>query len=129
MKSLFLLLIISQMLHSLEEYIFELWEVFSPARYVSSLISNNLTVGFVVINTTLVLLGYWCYFYPVKKTWRGAQIVIWAWTLLEIGNNDGHLIFALQQGGYFPGVITAIPLLVFACLLFSRLITDNRQAG
>ncbi len=129
MKSLFLLLIISQMLHSLEEYIFELWEVFSPARYVSSLISNNLTVGFVVINTTLVLLGYWCYFYPVKKTWRRAQIVIWAWTLLEIGNSVGHLIFALQQGGYFPGVITAIPLLVFACLLFSRLITDNRQAG
>jgi hypothetical protein len=127
MKTLFLLLIVSQTLHSLEEYFFELWEVFAPARYVSGLISDNLTVGFIVINTTVVSLGFWCYLFPVRKGWPAAIIVIWAWTLMELGNAVGHSIFALQQGSYFPGLITAIPLLVFSCLLFSRLISTNRQ--
>ena len=127
MKSLFLLLMVSQALHSLEEYFFELWEVFAPARYVSGLISDNLTVGFIVINTVVVSLGFWCYLFPVRKAWSGAILVMWAWALLEFGNGVGHAIFALQQGGYFPGLITAIPLLVFSCLLFSRLISSNRQ--
>ena len=127
MKSLFLLLIISQAFHSLEEYLFKLWQVFLPARYVSGLISDNLTLGFVVINSTVVLLGFWCYLFPVRNSWQSAVTVIWAWSILEFANSTGHFIFALQQGGYFPGLLTAFPLMLFSCLLFKELILNNKE--
>jgi len=121
MKTLFLLLIISQAFHSLEEYLFELWEVFLPARYVSGLISDNLALGFIVINSTVVLLGFWCYLFPVRNAWQSAVIVMWAWSILEFANSTGHFIFALQQGGYFPGLITAFPLMLFSFLLLLKI--------
>lgn len=127
MKTLFLLLIISQALHSIEEYLFELWVVFLPARFVSGLISNNLTLGFVVINASVVLLGLWCYLFPVRKSWRSIYIVMWGWVLLESANAIGHFLFALQQGGYFPGLVTAIPLLIFSCLLLKQLILNTED--
>lgn len=127
MKLLFLLLIISQTLHSIEEYLFELWEVFLPARYVSGLISNDLTLGFLVINVSIVLLGYWCYLFPVRKSWQSFPVIMLAWGLLESANAIGHLLFAIQQSGYFPGLVTAIPLLIFSCLLLSRLILNKES--
>ena len=36
----FLLLILAQAAHSIEEYVSKLYEVFAPARFVSSLVSN-----------------------------------------------------------------------------------------
>ena len=38
----FLFLILSQAAHSIEEYVTSLYDVFAPARFVSSLVSNNL---------------------------------------------------------------------------------------
>ena len=125
-NSFFLLLVISQTLHSLEEYFFKLWEVFLPARVVSGLFSNNLPLGFGIVNISVVLLGFWCYFFPVKNAWNNAIIIMWIWALIELGNGIGHSIFSLQQGGYFPGVITAVPLLVFSCLLISRLVKPDK---
>ncbi len=42
--------------------------------------------------------------------------------ILELGNGIGHLFFALSHGGYFPGAITALPLLILSVLLGLRLI-------
>jgi hypothetical protein len=42
----FLFLILTQAAHSIEEYVTRLYQVFAPARFVSSLISNNLALGF-----------------------------------------------------------------------------------
>ena len=36
----FLFLILAQAAHSIEEYVSKLYEVFAPARFVSSLVSN-----------------------------------------------------------------------------------------
>lgn len=121
-KTIFLLLIVSQTLHSLEEYFYSLWEVFPPARIVSGLISSNLTLGFAIINSTVVAVGFWCYFFPVRNHWKSATVIMWFWVLLELANAIGHAIFALQQGGYFPGLITALPLFLFAGLLAIRLV-------
>ncbi len=62
MKSqhLFLALIGVQSLHSLEEYVFRLWETFPPARFLTGLVSADLERGFIVINVSLVVLGIWC---------------------------------------------------------------------
>ncbi|MBI4479170.1 MAG: HXXEE domain-containing protein [Acidobacteria bacterium] len=107
----FLLLILAQGAHSAEEYSTALYEVFGPARWVSSLLSDDLALGFFVFNAALVAFGLWCWAVPVRLSWRAAGGVAWFWTVLELGNGIGHLALALSQGGYFPGVATA-PLLV-----------------
>jgi len=113
----FLLLIIAQAAHSIEEYVTRLYEVFAPARFVSSLISNDLAFGFLIANAALVAFGLWCWAVPVRSGWHAARGLIWFWTILELGNGAAHSFFALSRGGYFPGVITAPLLLLFSVWL------------
>ena len=123
-KTGFLLLAMSQMLHSLEEYRFSLWEVFAPARLVSSLVSDNLALGFSIINVSIVLSGFWCYFYPVRQSWKGSKQVMWFWVILELSNSIGHIIFSINAGGYFPGIYTAPLLFVSSSFLAMRLLKE-----
>jgi hypothetical protein len=41
-RTAFLVLVIVQVAHSIEEYVFRLYEVFPPARFASGLISSGL---------------------------------------------------------------------------------------
>ena len=107
----FLCLILAQAAHSIEEYTARLYEVFAPARFVSSLFSNNLALGFVIFNFLVVAFGMWCWAVPFRERWRAVRGFALFWILLEFGNGAGHLILALDRGGYFPGTATA-PLLV-----------------
>ena len=107
----FALLILAQAAHSIEEYVFRLFEVFPPARWVSGLFSANLALGFAIGNTAIVLFGVWCYVARVRPSHPSAQGYAWFWVCLEFANGIGHVIFASLEGGYFPGVATA-PLLI-----------------
>jgi Protein of unknown function with HXXEE motif len=113
----FLFLILAQASHSIEEYVAKLYDVFAPARLVSSLVSNDLALGFLVVNAALVAFGLWCWAVPVRSGWRTARGFAWFWTILELGNGFGHSLLALRQRGYFPGLITAPLLLLFASWL------------
>ena len=110
----FLFLILAQGAHSIEEYVTKLYDVFPPARFVSSLVSNDLAFGFVVINTALVAFGLWCWAVPVRSGWHSTRVLVWFWTMLELANGIGHLALALSRRGYFPGVMTAPLLLLLA---------------
>jgi hypothetical protein len=110
----FLLLILAQGAHSAEEYVTKLYEVFAPARFVSSLVSNDLGLGFLVANAALVMFGLWRWAVPVRSGWHAARGLVWFWTILELGNGIGHLALALSRGSYFPGVVTAPLLLLLA---------------
>ena len=50
--------------HSIEEYTTRLYDVFPPARFVSSLVSDDLATGFVIANVALVGFGFWCWAFP-----------------------------------------------------------------
>jgi len=113
----FLFLILAQAAHSIEEYVTKLYEVFAPARFVSSLVSNDLARGFLIANISLVTFGLWCSAVPVRRRWPSARGLMWFWTILELGNGIGHSVMALSRGGYFPGVATAPFLLLFASWL------------
>jgi hypothetical protein len=113
----FLLLILAQAAHSVEEYATRLYEVFPPAHFVSSLISKDLALGFLVANVALVIFGLWCWAVPLRSGWRAAHGLVWFWTLLELGNGIGHSSLAIARKGYFPGVVTAPLLLLFAVWL------------
>ncbi|MBI3941199.1 MAG: hypothetical protein HY315_10225 [Acidobacteria bacterium] len=108
---MFLALILTQVAHSVEEYVFRLYEVLAPARIISGLVSSNLAMGFATVNGALILFGLWCYFARVRKDHRSGRGWAWFWTILEASNGTGHLLLAAGRGEYIAGVATA-PLLL-----------------
>ncbi|MFN8580192.1 MAG: hypothetical protein U0163_04340 [Gemmatimonadaceae bacterium] len=41
----------------------------------------------------------------------------WFWVAIELVNGMGHPLWAIRQGGYVPGVLTAPLLLVLAVMV------------
>ena len=119
MRNIFLVLVLAQAAHSVEEYVFRLYDVLAPARYVSGLFGSDRQVGFVVANCALVLFGLWCWYAKVRPG-RGRGLA-WFWALLEIANGCAHVALAVMAGGYFPGLATAPLLLAVGGLLAWRL--------
>jgi hypothetical protein len=116
-----LLLVITQALHSVEEYFGRLWDVFPPARMLSALVSDDLKTGFVIINVELFVFGLWCGLFVVRKDYAFAPALIWFWIIIEIINGIGHPFWALRERSYVPGVATAPFLLIFAIYLIGQL--------
>lgn len=110
-------LIVAQAAHSIEEYVGRLWESFPPAAFVSGLVSPDRELGFVVLNIALVSFGFWCLLWPVRRGWPAAPSVAWLWVVIETINGIGHPLWALRQGGYTPGVLSAPILLALALYL------------
>lgn len=115
------LLILTQAAHSIEEYAGRLWESFPPARFVSGLVSDDLRFGFLLANVALVTFGVWCYLWPVSQRWRSARAFALGWALVELINGVGHPLWSLRQGGYTPGVATALLLGPLAVALLVQL--------
>jgi hypothetical protein len=120
-RNAFGLLIASQAAHSVEEYVFRLYDVFAPARFVAGLFGSDLKAGFAVANALLVLFGAWCYLARVRPGHPSSRAYAWPWTGVEAVNGCGHLLFAARAGGYFPGAATAPLLLGLALYLGARL--------
>lgn len=119
-RTAFGLLIAAQALHSIEECLGRLWEVFPPATFVSGLVSANREAGFIVLNIALVAFGLWCFLWPVSRGWASAPTFISIWTVVEILNGLGHPLWSVLQGRYVPGVATAPLLLLLAINLAWR---------
>jgi hypothetical protein len=120
-RTAFKILIAVQAAHSVEEYVFRLFDVFGPARFVSGLFSNDLETGFAIANTAIVMFGVWCYAARVRPEHRSGRAFAWFWAILELGNGVGHLTIAASRGAYFPGVATAPALMAVALYLAARL--------
>ena len=127
LKTHFLALVSVQALHSLEEYVFQLWTSFPPATFLTGLVSSNLEVGFLVINVSLVLFGLACYWWPIRKGWSSAVALAWLWVVIEAINGIGHPVWAVLQRGYTPGLLTALILLPLSLLLARRLMAPDER--
>ena len=125
----FAALVVTQAAHSIEEYFGRLWESFPPATFLTGLISQDHEMGFLVINSALVLFGVWCFLWPVWKNWPSAQALAWFWVLIETINGVGHPAWSLSQGAYTPGVLTAPILLVLSLSLAFQLLQVSRTAS
>ena len=121
-------LVLTQAAHSGEEYLGRLWESFPPARFLSSLISQDLEKGFLIINVSLLVCGLWCVFWPVRRHWPSAEAIAWAWIAMELINSVGHTVWTLRQGGYTPGVATAPVLFAVAVYLARQTLRLGRHA-
>jgi Protein of unknown function with HXXEE motif len=114
-------LVLTQAMHSVEEYAGRLWESFPPARFIVSLVSSDAERGFVILNVAFVAFGVWAFLVPVRRRWPSAIPIAWFWSGLEVINACGHSLWTLRQGHYTPGVATAPALLVLAIYRVSLL--------
>jgi hypothetical protein len=119
------LLILAQAAHSIEEYAGRFWESFPPARFASGLVSDDLRLGFLLLNVTLVTFGVWCYLWPVSRRWRNARAIALGWAVVELVNGLVHPLWSMRQGGYTPGVATAPILLVLAVAVLIQMRTRS----
>ena len=127
-KIIFLLLVLVQGLHSVEEYFGQLWNVFPPAKFLTGLISENPETGFLIINIGFFIFGIWCWIFPVRKNYSYAHGLIWFWIVIEIINGFGHSMWALFEGVYVPGAATAILLLLLSIYLsYHILYADSKS--
>lgn len=127
-RTAFALVIVAQAAHSVEEYVFRLFDVFAPARWVSGLFSANLALGFALANVCLVLFGVWCHWARVRPSHPGARGYAWFWASLELGNGMSHILFSLLRRTYFPGVGTAPLLIATSCYLGFTLVRQIRAS-
>ena len=127
-KIVFLLLVLIQGLHSIEEYFGRLWEVFLPAKYVTSIVSNNNEIGFLVINTGLFIFGLICWLFIINKKFLYVRVFIWFWIAIEIINGIGHPLWAIIENSYEPGLITA-PFLLITAVYLSILLVRYGQSS
>jgi hypothetical protein len=121
-RSAFLVLVLVQGIHSIEEYVGKLWNTFPPARFLCSIVSDNLVTGFLIINIGLFVFGLWCWLFPLRKNYFYAHFLILFWIVLEFVNGIGHPIWTIMQKAYTPGMLTAPILLVIAIILFRQLV-------
>ena len=125
---LFGALVLAQAAHSVEEYVGRLWDVFLPARALTSLVSSDHEFGFLVLSVGLVVFGLWCYAWPVRRRWPSAAPLMWSWAAVEIANGIVHPARSLMRGGLEPGTLTA-PVLLVLGLMLARALLHSAGAG
>ena len=117
----FLALVITQIAHSVEEYVFRFYEVFPPARLLNEFVPGFTRPGFIIFNTLLALFGLWCFLSNVRLGTKSARDWVWIWVVIELFNGLAHPAWAITSRGYVPGLVTSPILLVLAAYLFHRL--------
>ena len=122
-KFLFVCLIFTQGLHSVEEYLGKLWEVFAPATFLCQLVSNDMETGFLIINISLFVFGLVSILLVLTRRCGKINTLIWFWIILEIGNGLGHFSWSLIEKEYTPGLWTAMvlfPVGVYLAILMKQ---------
>jgi hypothetical protein len=120
----FLLLIILQAIHSVEEFIFGFYEKFPPMRALYREAPHLAKPAFAIANALLILVGLICYYYWVRPVRERARSVVWAWIILESVNVIAHFMWAILIRGYNPGLATVIlfaPVLIYLIGLMRRI--------
>jgi hypothetical protein len=128
-RDLFGLLVLGQVLHSLEEYVGRLWESFPPAAALTRLVSSDAETGFLILNIGLNAAGAAAWAWAVARRRPVAAGLAWTFVVIECVNGVGHPLWSLRQGAYTPGVATAPILLVLALLLMRALRREARSSS
>lgn len=107
-KTTFLTAVVAQALHSIEELIFKLYEVFPPIMFMYRNTPGLAKSAFVAFNLLLVLFGFFCFFRWVRPAREGARVVVWVWVGIQLATVAAHVIWAVSTWGYHPGLATVV---------------------
>ena len=127
-KTAFLALVLTQIAHSIEEYAFQFYAAFPPARFLNKLLPGFSRPGFVVFNLLLDSFGLWCFFFRVRSGSGSARKWVWLWVGIEFFNGFGHPIWSILAHAYVPGLATSVLLLGFAAYLLLILRPKHKGA-
>ena len=127
-RAVFLTLVLVQALHSLEEYAFEFYEIFPPARRLNELVPGIAHPAFIAFNVALLLFGLWCFWFPLRLNAPSATIWAWGWAVMELYNGGAHVVWAVIIRNYNPGLASALVLLALAAVLAGRLRGHSRAS-
>ena len=122
-RAAFLVLIVVQVLHSIEEVIFEFYEVFPPMRLVYRDAPHLARPAFIISNVVLAMAGLICLTRWVWPARRGSRTVVWAWVGGEAFNVIAHCVWAALVREYNPGLVTVfgfVPVVVYLSYLLGR---------
>lgn len=125
----FLALVLTQMAHSIEEYVFRFYDVLPVGRLLNEFVPGFARPGFVVFNTLLALFGLWCFLSNVRPGTKSARDWVWIWVVIELFNGLAHAVWAIVARGYVPGLATSPILFGLAAYLFHRLRATPEPAG
>lgn len=123
---LFLLLVLLQACHSIEEFTFGLYKWLGPFKALERAIPGSSPIVFAILNVGFLMLGLWGYFGAVRPGRPAAGAWIGIWCAVEIFNGIGHPVWSLLAGAYVPGTGTAPLLLVTALALLRARRRDHR---
>jgi hypothetical protein len=119
----FLMLVVLQGLHSIEEFTFKFYDVFPPMVVLYRNHPQLARPAFLVFNLLLLVVGLICVWYWVWPGRRGARTIVWVWVGAESFNVVAHSTWAILNMGYNPGLATAVgfvPLLVYVSYQLRR---------
>lgn len=119
----FLVLIVVQALHSVEEFIFKFYEVFPPMRLLYRDAPHLARPAFIISNVVLATVGVICLLRWVWPARRGARAVVWVWLGGEALNVIAHCVWATLVRGYNPGLMTGfgfVPVVIYLSYLLRR---------
>ena len=96
-SQLFATLVVFQAAHSLEETIFDLYDLLPYIRWMDDVAPGGAFIFFVVANTMFVSFGGWCYVARVRPGHPNAGVFITLWVVIEILNGILHPGWSLNQ--------------------------------
>lgn len=117
----FMALIALQGLHSVEEFIFRLWEVFPPMALLYRDSPELARPAFVAFNALLFAAGLFCLW---RWVWPGvgpARAAVWIWVAGEGFNAAAHAGWAMVTQRYNPGLATGLLIAPVVAYLAWRL--------
>src|SRR5262245_45123517 len=120
-RRIFLFIIFFQVMHSIEEYYGKLWTVLEPARFMSSLFSFDLRIGFIIFNSSFLILMVTTWLLTKKFS---LTALLWFWAIVEMLNGMAHIGWSILEKNYKPGLITA-PFLLFCSIGLMRLMIKD----
>ncbi len=122
-KTAFLAMISLQTVHSIEEFIFKIYEVSPQMQLVFQHAPDLAKPAFVASNLLLNLFGFICFFYWVRPARQAARRIIWLWVGIQLATVAGHFIWAMKARGYHPGLVTLplfVPLIIYVVYRLRR---------
>ena len=118
-RATFLILIMLQALHSVEELLFKFYEVFPPMALLYRGAPYLARPAFIIANVILAAAGLVCLRRWVWPGRRGARTVVWVWAGGEAFNATAHCVWSVAARGYTPGLATGLGFVpVVACLIY-----------
>lgn len=129
LRNSFLLLVLVQGIHSVEEYFGQLWEVLVPAAYLTGLVADDHETGFLVLNSAFLVLGLLIWYFIIRKDHPAAPVFLWFWAILEFLNGLAHPLLSIVRKSIVPGLFSAFFLLFISAYMLSLLIKEQKTSS